>query len=114
MQRVPWTLDESMQSSLSSDSCEYYQTEIYDQLPSVQASRSGHESQGTLERRNVGPESGDNVNHGPLPRPLKDKESTLPIRNLTMCIQAKRDARWVGLQDTPIICLFLVHWVIQL
>lgn len=82
-----------MQSSLSSDSCEYYQTEIYDQLPSVQASRSGHESQGTLERRNVGPESGDNVNRGPLPRPLKDKESTLPIRNLTMCIQAKRDAR---------------------
>lgn len=98
-----------MRSSLSLDSCEYYQTEIYDQLPSVLASRSGNESQGTWERRNVGPESGDNISQGTLPRPLKAKESTLPIRNLTMCIQAKRDARWVGLQDTLIISLFLVR-----
>lgn len=114
MRCVPWTLDDSVQSSLSSDSYEYYQTEIYDQLPSVQACRSGHDSQGTWERRNVGPESGDNICYGSLHRPQKDKESTLPIRHLTMCIQAKRDARWVRPQETLIICLFLVHCVILL
>lgn len=82
-----------MESSLSSDSYEYYQTEIYEQLPSVQASRCGHDSQGTWERRNIGPESGDSIIHGSLHRPQKDKESTLPIRHLAMSIQAKRDAR---------------------
>lgn len=101
--------DESMESSLSSDSYEYYHTEIYDQLPSVQASRSGHDGQGTWERRIVAPESGDNISYGSLRRPQKDKESTLPIRNLTMCIEAKRGARWVGLLETLIICSFLVH-----
>lgn len=111
---LSWTLDDSMQSSLSTDSYEYYQTEIYDQLPSVQAFRSGHDSQGTWERRTVGPESGDTIGHGTLHRLQKDKESTLPIRHLTMCIQAKRDARWVGQQETMIICSFLVHGVILL
>lgn len=92
-----------MESSLSLDSYEYYQTEIYEQLPSIQASRSGHDSQGTWERRNIGLELGDSISHGSLHRRQKDKESTLPIKHLTMCIQAKRDARWVGQQDTLII-----------
>lgn len=95
MRCFPRTLAESTESSLSSDSYEYYHTEIYEQLPSVLASRSGHDSQGTWERQNIGAGSGDSVSHGSLHRPQKDKESTQPIRHLTTCIQAKRDARWV-------------------
>uniref|UniRef100_A0A3Q3W1X3 Transmembrane channel-like protein n=1 Tax=Mola mola TaxID=94237 RepID=A0A3Q3W1X3_MOLML len=56
----------STYSSLS-ESCEYYQTEIYDQLPSIQANRSQWP---------------------------KVKESTQPLRNLALCMQGKRDTRW--------------------
>ncbi|XP_041642293.1 transmembrane channel-like protein 7 [Cheilinus undulatus] len=78
--------DESTQSTLSSDSCEYYQTEIFDQLPSVQALRLIQTHQG-------GPEPGGNINHKQLQRGPRDKTSTQPLRNLVMCIQGKRDAR---------------------
>ncbi|CAJ1053728.1 transmembrane channel-like protein 7 [Xyrichtys novacula] len=75
--------EESTQSTLSSDSCEYYQTEIFDQLPSIQAIRPAQANQG-------GPESGERTSYGALSR---DKTSTQPLRNLVMCIQGKRDAR---------------------
>ncbi|XP_059183969.1 transmembrane channel-like protein 7 [Centropristis striata] len=75
--------EESTQSSVSSDSCEYYQTEIFDQLPSIQASRPEQDRQGD-------PEPGERVSHGPLSR---DKTSNQPLRNLVVCIQGKRGAR---------------------
>ncbi|KAL7405270.1 hypothetical protein ABVT39_026352 [Epinephelus coioides] len=85
--------DESTQSTVSSDSCEYYQTEIFDQLPSIQASRPEQDRQGsweTCEAYQGGPEAGERISHGHLSR---DKASTQPLRNLVMCIQGKRDAR---------------------
>ncbi|XP_036965426.1 transmembrane channel-like protein 7 [Acanthopagrus latus] len=87
---------DSIHSSLSSDSCEYYQTEIFDQLPSIQASRHEQNRQGVLEASEAnqgGPEPGENISHGHLSRGPKDKASTRPLRNLVMCIQGKRDAR---------------------
>lgn len=87
------TTDESIYSSQSSESCEYYQTEIYDQLPSVQASRSGQSTglwEGTLQG---GQEPEGNTSHGRLSRRPRDKESTLPLRNLAICMQGKRGAR---------------------
>lgn len=92
------TTVESAQSSLSSDSCEYYQTEIFDQLPSIQASRQQN-TQG-------GPEQGENTSYGHLSRGPKDKASTQPLKNLVMCIQGKRDARWESLFHTSQICVF--------
>ncbi|XP_070684638.1 transmembrane channel-like protein 7 [Pempheris klunzingeri] len=86
--------DDSIQSTLSSDSREYYQMEIFDQLPSVQASRPEQDRQGVWEECEAyqgGPESG--ANHSHLSRGPKDKTSTQPLRNLVMCIQGKRDAR---------------------
>ncbi|XP_076584664.1 transmembrane channel-like protein 7 isoform X2 [Chaetodon auriga] len=85
--------DESTHSSLSSDSCEYYQTEIFDQLPSIQAIRLQQSTQGVLgapEAYQGGPESTERIGNGHL---SKDKASTQPLRNLVMCIQGKRDAR---------------------
>ncbi|KAM7009828.1 transmembrane channel-like protein 8 [Tautogolabrus adspersus] len=78
--------EESTHSTLSSDSCEYYQTEIFDQLPSVQALRPVQASQG-------GPELGKRISHGQLSPGPRDKTSTQPLRNLVMCIQGKRGAR---------------------
>ncbi|XP_051239757.1 transmembrane channel-like protein 7 [Dicentrarchus labrax] len=83
--------EESTHSSLSSDSCEYYQTEIFDQLPSIQASRPDQNTQGNWETHQGGPETGES--HGHLSRGQKDKASTQPLRNMVMCIQGKRDAR---------------------
>ncbi|XP_073328630.1 transmembrane channel-like protein 7 [Pagrus major] len=88
--------DESIHSSLSSDSCEYYQTEIFDQLPSIQASRLEQSKQGLFEACEAsqgGQEPGENISHGHLSRGPKDKASTQPLKNLAMCIQGKRDAR---------------------
>lgn len=73
--------EESTYSSVSSDSCEYYQTEIFDQLPSIQASRP--EQNRSEEQLEPG-----NQSRGP-----RDKASTVPLRNLAVSIQAKRDAR---------------------
>ncbi|KAK2815789.1 hypothetical protein Q5P01_026256 [Channa striata] len=87
--------DESTHSTLSSDSCEYYQTEIFDQLPSIQASRPEHNRQGVLGPREDyqgGPEP-EEFSHGHRFRGPKDKASVQPLRNLAMCIQAKREAR---------------------
>ncbi|XP_034043417.1 transmembrane channel-like protein 7 isoform X2 [Thalassophryne amazonica] len=75
--------DETRCSSQSSDSCEYYQTEIFDQLPSIQASRQDQIS------------TADNdLSHAHLSRRPRDlRESSEPLRNLAMCLQAKRDVR---------------------
>lgn len=88
--------DESTHSSESSDSCEYYQTEIFDQLPSTQATRLEPSTQGFWEdckAKQGGPEAAGNISHGHLSRGPKDKVSMQPLRNLVMCIQGKRDAR---------------------
>ncbi|XP_034399071.1 transmembrane channel-like protein 7 [Cyclopterus lumpus] len=88
--------DESTLSTMSSDSCEYYQTEIFDQLPSIQTSRLGQDRQGlweTCEAHQGGPEAGERISHGHLSRGPKDKAFTQPPRNLVMCIQGRRDAR---------------------
>ena len=85
------TTDESTHSTVSSDSCEYYQTEIFDQLPSIQASRPEQDRQGSWEAcedHQGGPGAGQRISQGP-----KDKASTQPLRNMVMCIQGKRDAR---------------------
>ncbi|KAM4750292.1 transmembrane channel-like protein 7 [Anableps anableps] len=89
--------DESVESTLSSDSCEYYQTEIYDLLPSVQAARSQQNSYDTLKSREAyqggpgseeGPFSTDNQSRGP-----RAKVSLQPLRNLAISMQGKRGAR---------------------
>ncbi|XP_031144700.1 transmembrane channel-like protein 7 [Sander lucioperca] len=88
--------DESTHSTESSDSCEYHQTEIFDQLPSIQASRPEQDRQGHWEASGAyqgGPETGERISHGHLSRGPKDKASTQPLRNMVMCIQGKRDAR---------------------
>ncbi|XP_026214982.1 transmembrane channel-like protein 7 [Anabas testudineus] len=85
---------ESTGSTLSSDSCEYYQTEIFDQLPSVQASRPV-QNRPTLvepcEAYQGGPES-EELRTGHLPRGQRDKVSVQPLKQLALCIQAKREA----------------------
>ncbi|KAM9314588.1 transmembrane channel-like protein 7 [Pholidichthys leucotaenia] len=88
--------DESTVSTLSSDSCEYYQTEIFDQLPSIQASRPEQDKHGFLEAYDTYqdvPETGDRLSSGQLSRGPKDKGSMQPFKHLAMCIQGKRDAR---------------------
>ncbi|XP_056227612.1 transmembrane channel-like protein 7 [Seriola aureovittata] len=89
--------DESTHSTLSLDSdYEYYHTEIFDQLPSIQACRPEQNRQGVLEVCEVyqgSPEPGDKLINGHLSRGPRDKLSTQPLRNLAMCIQAKRDTR---------------------
>ncbi|XP_023146173.1 transmembrane channel-like protein 7 [Amphiprion ocellaris] len=88
--------EESTQSTLSSDSCEYYQTEIFDQLPSVQASRpeqSRHGPWEACEAHHGGPASGERISQGHPSRGPRDKTSEEPLRNLAMCIQGKRSAR---------------------
>ncbi|XP_068176898.1 transmembrane channel-like protein 7 isoform X2 [Antennarius striatus] len=88
--------DESSHSSLSFDSCEYYQTEIFDQLPSIQASRPEQKSQHFWEDSEVyqgGPEHRDNIRRSDASRGHRNKASTQPLRSLVMCIQGKRDAR---------------------
>ncbi|GAA6220228.1 transmembrane channel-like protein 7 [Lates japonicus] len=83
--------DESTHSSLSTDSCEYYQTEIYDQLPSTQQNRQGFSE--VCETYQGSQEPGEKLSNGPLSRGPRDRASMQPLRNLAMCIQAKRDAR---------------------
>ncbi|KAA8595165.1 hypothetical protein FQN60_012300 [Etheostoma spectabile] len=88
--------DESTRSTVSSDSCEYYQTEIFDQLPSIQASRPEQDRQchwEASEAHQGGPQVGERISHGHLSRGPKDKASTQPLRNMVMSIQGKRDAR---------------------
>ncbi|XP_055358665.1 transmembrane channel-like protein 7 isoform X2 [Betta splendens] len=84
--------EESTCSDLSSD-YEYYQTDIYELLPSVQASRAeqsgpGLESSGA-NQGGPGPEE----SHGRLVRGQTDKGSMQPLKSMPVCIQAKRDAR---------------------
>ncbi|XP_026159193.1 transmembrane channel-like protein 7 [Mastacembelus armatus] len=90
--------DESTYSDMdpiNMDSCEYYQTEIFDQLPSIQVFRPGWNGQGfsdACEADQSAPDMGES-SQGQLLKGPKDKASVLPLRKLAMCIQAKREAR---------------------
>uniref|UniRef100_A0A3Q4N9V7 Transmembrane channel-like protein n=1 Tax=Neolamprologus brichardi TaxID=32507 RepID=A0A3Q4N9V7_NEOBR len=92
---------ESTVSTLSSDSCEYYQTEIFDLLPSIQASRPEQNRHDFSEETNQGGrEAGEKS--GQLSRGPRDKTSMQPLRNLPMCIQGKRDAERRKLENNDI------------
>uniref|UniRef100_A0A672F9G5 Transmembrane channel-like protein n=1 Tax=Salarias fasciatus TaxID=181472 RepID=A0A672F9G5_SALFA len=97
---------ESTQSTVSSDSCEYYQMEIFDLLPSVQASRP--EPSRSVEQG--GAESQARLGHGPLSQGPRDKASTQPLRNLALCMQGKRAARCVRLNRAPDVIGFWKSW----
>ncbi|XP_037546161.1 transmembrane channel-like protein 7 [Nematolebias whitei] len=85
--------DESTQSTLSSDSYEYYQTAIFDLLPSVQATRPEQNRHGTLdEAQKCALGSVEDFNHSFVSRGPRDKTSSQPLRNLAMCMQGKRGA----------------------
>lgn len=81
---VTLTADDGSQSSSDSE-YEYYHAEIFVQLPSTQAI---HSSQNTQPFPEGGPKPGT------LSRRLKDKESEQPLKNMALCIQAKRSVRW--------------------
>lgn len=81
---VTFTADDSSQSSSDSE-YEYYQMDIFVQLPSTQAI---HSSQNTQPFQEGGPKPGT------LSRRLKVKESEQPLKNMALCIQAKREVRW--------------------
>lgn len=83
---------DSSQSSSDSD-YEYYQTEIFEQLPST---RAIHSSQNTQPVQEGGPEPGSGTGSALPPRRLKDKESAQPLKSMALCIQAKREVRWEG------------------
>ncbi|KAF3844026.1 hypothetical protein F7725_016074 [Dissostichus mawsoni] len=84
--------DDSTHSTVSSDSCEYYQTEIFDLLPSIQASRP-EQSRKPSEAYQDGPVPGEESVHGQLSSGPRDKAPTQPLRNMVLCIQGKRSAR---------------------
>ena len=115
-QKIPsviLTTDESTHSTLSVDSCEYYQTEIFDQLPSIQASRPGPSRQDSLEASEAyqgSTEPRERLRNGHLSRGSRDKVSVQPLRNLAMCIQAKRRARWESffISSSPLLLLNLI------
>uniref|UniRef100_A0A8C2JBA9 Transmembrane channel-like protein n=1 Tax=Cyprinus carpio TaxID=7962 RepID=A0A8C2JBA9_CYPCA len=70
---------ESWSSDLSSDSCEYYQTEIFGLLPSSQAHRRLHADAVTDHQD----ERLDRVSWNP----------SVPLRDLPICLQDKRELR---------------------
>lgn len=73
--------DESYSSELSNDSYEYYQTEIFGLLPSTQTHRRAH---------------ADDVTHEQNESLRLDRISwnpSVPLRNLPVCLQDKRDIR---------------------
>uniref|UniRef100_A0A9J7XEX7 Transmembrane channel-like protein n=1 Tax=Cyprinus carpio carpio TaxID=630221 RepID=A0A9J7XEX7_CYPCA len=70
---------ESWSSDLSSDSCEYYQTEIFGLLPSSQAHRRLHADAVTDHQD----ERLDRVSWNP----------SVPLRDLPVCLQDKRELR---------------------
>lgn len=91
--------DESTRSTVSSDSCEYYETEIYDLLPSVQACRLEQSRYGPSEGSedgSLGPESTEGESNGYRARGPRDKASVPPLRNLPVCMQGKRGIRWAS------------------
>ncbi|XP_023815637.2 transmembrane channel-like protein 7 [Oryzias latipes] len=88
--------DESTRTTVSSDSCEYYETEIYDLLPSVQACRAEQSRYGPSEGSeddSAGPEHAEGGSHGYRSRGPRDKTSVPPLRNLPLCMQGKRGVR---------------------
>ncbi|XP_051966802.1 transmembrane channel-like protein 8 isoform X2 [Xyrauchen texanus] len=76
--------DESSGSVVSSDSCEYYQTEIFGLLPSSQAHRR--------QQQKIHP---DALTHDQNERFLLDREwkSSVPLKALPFSMQDKRDIR---------------------
>ncbi|XP_063739098.1 transmembrane channel-like protein 7 isoform X3 [Eleginops maclovinus] len=84
--------EDSTHSTVSSDSCEYYQTEIFDLLPSIQASRP-EQSRKPSEAYQDGPVPGEESIHGHLSSGPRDKAPTQPLRNMVICIQGKRSVR---------------------
>lgn len=83
------TAAESDQSSSDSD-YEYYHTEIFEQLPSIQAI---HSSQKTQPVQTGAHEPGGSISCDPSRR-LKEKESAQPLKNMAISIPAKRAVRW--------------------
>ncbi|XP_028830641.1 transmembrane channel-like protein 7 [Denticeps clupeoides] len=77
--------DESYSSDLTDDSYEYYQTEIYEQLPSTQT-----QNQAVLSDGQVGQRADPNV----------------PLRALPLCIQKKRSTRELRQQQR----LNIAYW----
>ncbi|XP_056892806.1 transmembrane channel-like protein 7 isoform X1 [Takifugu flavidus] len=77
--------DDGSQSSSDSE-YEYYHTDIFELLPSTQAV---HSSQNTQPFQEGGPKPGQT-----LSRRLKDKESEQPLKNMALCIQAKKEVRY--------------------
>lgn len=82
---VTLTTDDDGSQSSSDSEYEYYQMEIFEQLPSTQAI---HSSQNTEAFQEGGPKP------GALSKRLKDKESEQPLKNMALCIRAKREVRW--------------------
>lgn len=78
--------EESTHSTLSSDS-QFMQTQILDQLPSVQARRPEHSKQIYLDSA---PEDRDTQEYGSK---LRSRMFAQPLRNLPLCLQAKRNVR---------------------
>lgn len=78
--------DESTQSTLSADT-ELIRTQILDQLPSVQARRPEHSGQTYLDSA---PEAKDTQKYGTT---FRERTPTEPLRNLPLCLQAKRNVR---------------------
>ncbi|XP_077427906.1 transmembrane channel-like protein 7 [Vanacampus margaritifer] len=88
--------EESNCSMMSSDSSEYNHTEIFDQLPSIQVLRSEQRRQS--EDASEADEVLGHMSKGP-----RDKITTQPLRNFTMCIQRKRHARNIRMMQTSSI-----------
>ncbi|CAB1344383.1 unnamed protein product [Coregonus sp. 'balchen'] len=80
--------EESCSSTVTEESCVYYQTEIFDQLPSSLARRTHHhQDRGTTET------SHPVEMHPGQAGGARDRAPTQPIRSLPVCMQGKREAR---------------------
>ncbi|XP_045073590.1 transmembrane channel-like protein 7 [Coregonus clupeaformis] len=80
--------EESCSSTVTDESRVYYQTEIFDQLPSSLARRTHHhQDRGTTET------SHPVEMHPGQAGGARDRAPTQPIRSLPVCMQRKREAR---------------------
>ncbi|XP_056137066.1 transmembrane channel-like protein 7 [Lampris incognitus] len=84
--------DESGSSILSEESYVYYQTEIFDQLPSSKAARPQQSRQEDWEACKT-PRGSQELENIVLLRGFRDKVSHLPPRCLPTCMQQKREVR---------------------
>ncbi|XP_045073591.1 transmembrane channel-like protein 7 [Coregonus clupeaformis] len=82
--------EESCSSTVTDESRVYYQTEIFDQLPSSLARRTHHhQDRGTTET------SHPVEMHPGQAGGARDRAPTQPIRSLPVCMQRKREARYL-------------------